>query len=548
MNRFLRSVQDDSVPDGLLKEKTQNGAGNPRPGPGFFALAAAIVGFVVFGPAMSGFAQQADKPPAPHPDRNKQRSEGQRLFLHNWLQKGKINKTGDGLGPMYNAVSCVACHRQKGVGGGGDNRHNVELLSLQTSPSARRAGGRGEARSQRFFKSMGKKVHPGFAAGRTSLILHKHSTDSYGAKEAYHDFRRQFLPPAPKDSQPPPRGWWRWRKRREGVPVILTQRNTPALFGAGLIDRIPDKVFIEVAAEQQKLKNGISGRIPQTNRGAIGRFGWRGQTATLHDFVLGACANELGLEVPGQQQPRALHSSAGGTEWQLVPRPQEVALDLTEEQCRSLTVFIASLPAPQRARKVPLPVAQRAYRGEKLFQAIGCAVCHRPEMGGVQGLYSDLLLHDMGPKLSDPLAAVPEINEKTAPGFSGVASYYGADLLPQIARITTKVRREWRTPPLWGVADSAPYLHDGRAGSLEEAILWHGGEATSVLQRFRRLPRRQQDEIITFLTTLVAPASSTRPGFGGIGAFGSRGGGFFSSGAFCFGCCFGCFSGTYSKR
>lgn len=200
-------------------------------------------------------------------------------------------------------------------------------------------------------------------------------------------------------------------------------------------------------------------------------------------------------------------------------------LDLTEAQCKSLTAFVASLPTPERSRKLPLPMAKDVHKGETLFESVGCAVCHVPDMKPAIGIYSDLLLHDMGPKLADPLTAVPEVNEKTAPGFTGSVGYYGSEALPQIAKITTNVMQEWRTPPLWGVADSAPYLHDGRAATLEEAILWHGGEARGSVRKYKRLDRKDRRRIVMFLESLVAPGSSTQPsGFavGGVGA------GFFS--------------------
>ena len=104
-----------------------------------------------------------------------------------------------------------------------------------------------------------------------------------------------------------------------------------------------------------------------------------------------------------------------------------------------------------------------------MFESAGCAACHRPSLGNVDGIYSDLLLHDMGPALSD----------------SG--SYYGITE-PDSSRSKDGVKKqEWRTPPLWGFRDSAPYLHDGRAKNLEEAVALHGGEAKEPAKRFFKL-------------------------------------------------------------
>ncbi|HEV7226466.1 MAG TPA: di-heme oxidoredictase family protein, partial [Pirellulales bacterium] len=132
--------------------------------------------------------------------------------------------------------------------------------------------------------------------------------------------------------------------------------------------------------------------------------------------------------------------------------------------------------------------------GERRFEKIGCADCHVRQVAHITGIYSDLLLHDMGEALEDPVPASPR----------GSASYYGgADSL--LVKIPPEDRREWRTPPLWGARDSAPYLHDGRARTFAEAIAWHGGEAAKSAQDFRRLEKDEQEEVLAFLNCLTAP-------------------------------------------
>ncbi len=127
-----------------------------------------------------------------------------------------------------------------------------------------------------------------------------------------------------------------------------------------------------------------------------------------------------------------------------------------------------------------------------MFAAIGCADCHTPTLGSVTGIYSDLLLHRMGAELEG----------------SG-NTYYGALLAPTSTPgsvATQPLPDEWRTPPLWGVADSAPYMHDGRANSLEEAIKMHGGQGASSAQRFGSvLTSQDRANLIAFLRTLRAP-------------------------------------------
>jgi CxxC motif-containing protein (DUF1111 family) len=267
--------------------------------------------------------------------------------------------------------------------------------------------------------------------------------------------------------------------------VDLSQRNTPALFGALLIDELPEREII-AGEKKQRLKTGLAtaesetvpvGRALRLADGRIGRFGWKAQAASLADFVQAACANELGLGNPGQAQPSPLGR----------PTYQSPALDLTAEQCTQLTAFIASLARP--AERLPEGAgAEEAQRGKRLFQAIGCADCHTPNVGSVDGIYSDLLLHRMGA----PLVGGGSYNEPPLE-------------LPNVPPDQGPLADEWRTPPLWGVADSAPYLHDGRAATLQEAIQLHGGQGARAAKRYAQLKPAEQVRLIAFLKTLRAP-------------------------------------------
>ena len=179
-------------------------------------------------------------------------------------------------------------------------------------------------------------------------------------------------------------------------------RNTPALFGAGLIDAVPAKVLRDAESRTFSDFPEIKGRVkPLPPDGRLGRFGWKGQIASLDDFVRAACSNELGLEVPGQHQV----SMATAKEF----NPSLLKLDMDEEQCSLLTNFVARLSPPvRRPDERTLPPW-----GYTVFQSIGCATCHTPKLGSVTGLYSDLLLHDMGEASSD------------------AATYYGAPIEPR---------------------------------------------------------------------------------------------------------------------
>ena len=222
----------------------------------------------------------------------------------------------------------------------------------------------------------------------------------------------------------------------------------------------------------------------------------------LRDFNRGACAIELGLGV--HRQPQPVDPSDGAAKSYANGKP-----DLTTAQFEELSRFVAALPPPRRLRPSD-PAEQRAVKlGERQFARSGCAVCHRPTLGGAHGLYSDLLIHDMGHPLYDPAPASAKAAE---PSF-GVIQYYGNVRLEVIPSGVSEsdLYQMWRTPPLWGLRDSGPYLHDGRAASVEEAILAHGGEAADSLVRYQSLLPEEREQLLSFLDSLAAPDPASLP-------------------------------------
>jgi CxxC motif-containing protein (DUF1111 family) len=390
---------------------------------------------------------------------------GQDLFEHEWTVNDPLAPQGDGLGPVFNATSCVACHHQGAVGGSGGVEHNVTTFTIRPNRADE--------------KPREGVIHAHAVPGAAETMDQVHSG-------LPHESQPELAELAPLAGRP-------GRALHFPDGIHFSQRNTPALFGVRLIDEIPDRVII-AGERAQQLKWGLApakgeqlpvGRAVRLADGRVGRFGWKGQTASLAEFVRAACANELGLGNPGQAQPRPLG-------W---PDYQPPGLDLTDRQCDQLTAFCASLPRAEERLPDDPAARDRAVAGKKLFTAIGCADCHTPDLGSVKGLYSDLLLHRMGQPLegggsyNQPPIEVPDF-----PSGDG----------PQPG--------EWRTPPLWGVADSAPYLHDGRAASLDEAIQLHGGQAMRAVARFRALNPAEQAEVIAFLRTLRAPEVRPAPG------------------------------------
>lgn len=393
------------------------------------SLVSAVVGVAV---VVGGAAFASTTDPVRH---------GRELFVRTWVPfDSRVAPGGDGLGPMFNATSCVACHNAGGTGGAGPRERNVILGAASQS-------------------------NPQF------LVIHRATTLS-GKLPSTSNL------------------------------ALKSERNTPALFGAGLIDGISDAAILAVAANQAA-DDGVSGRVPHDTRTRIGRFGWKGHTSSLEAFVRNACAAELGLSLVDRAQavppPGELEDS-----WRMVMeavratagpggKPAGDSPDLTEEDVDALIAFVASLPRPEELVDQPM----RA-EGLAQFKAIGCDDCHQPDLDGVRGLYSDMLLHDLG-------------------GIADGASTYGIrhtsavdiltdDDLAMISEMPASPT-EWRTPPLWGVRDSAPYLHDGRAATVDEAIRMHRVEGEPAAKAYAALHQVDRVRLLGFLDSLVAPGT-----------------------------------------
>jgi len=432
---------------------------------------------------------------------------GNKLFLHEWQPRDDQSPNGDGLGPLFNAKSCVACHQQGGVGGSGNELVNTDVLAiLVDQPLMRRLG------RKRLFNTL-HEIHPDFIVDQETFLLgvplHKHSTSAKYAK-----IREMIVAPLP---------WQDWSEtqvkrflrkhnlenfddvpfqfvsRIDNIQLAVTQRNTPALFGLDDIDRmIGDGEIAEIAVQQKE--HGITGR-------QVGKFGWRGQLNKLDDFIKGACANELGLQVHEHEQPQD-------------PLREEETLfgvDLSKSQTEHLIAYVRSLPPPQQILPEDNEAKSRVAAGEATFNKVQCNVCLVKRVGLIDGIYSDFLVHDMGPKFEDPIPAEEEEKEPLPelpapvplPFFGGYGGGGAVDTTFDLAAGSRETDREpfreWKTPPLWGVADSAPYMHDGRAESLLVAIEMHAGEADFSRNKFSKLPTTDQANVIEFLTTLKAP-------------------------------------------
>lgn len=333
----------------------------------------------------------------------------------------------DGLGPLFNDNQCSACHTVPATGGTGDQ--------LVTRVSRTESDGRCNLLSE--------------AGGENVRLQATPALQAFGVKH-----------------QPMPKG-----------ATDHVRFNVPFIFGLGLIEAIPEAQILERADPDDRDRNGISGKPGRDTRGQFSRFGRKGDQPTLRAFVESAAHLEMGLTTPAHPQESVISGvpfPAG-----VDPRPEP---ELTEAEVELLTDFVRFLGPPPRGSAESAEDVRMIERGEQLFRSTGCTSCHTPSMTTGRHpidalsrkqvhLYSDLLLHDMGPDLANVCA----------PGAS---------------------RNEMRTEPLMGLGRRSLYLHDGRTTDLTEAILLHGGEASGVRERFRALNEVQKHALLRFLQSL----------------------------------------------
>jgi CxxC motif-containing protein (DUF1111 family) len=230
------------------------------------------------------------------------------------------------------------------------------------------------------------------------------------------------------------------------------------LRGTAMIDNILVSQLL-AATVDPTVPAGVRGRVNVLPDGRVGRFGWKAQTATLVEFMGEAFRDEIG--VTNSLAPTDLVNGCGAN----IMKPEIDAVPLT-----ALVAFLNTIDPPVPA------AACTSSAGAAAFAAVGCANCHKPSYsvpgGGttlVARLYSDLLLHDLGPGLSD--------------GFEQGSA----------------TAAEFRTAPLWRVSDRTHFLHDGRATTILDAIRLHGGQASDAVAAFNALSDADRQALLAFL-------------------------------------------------
>ncbi len=345
----------------------------------------------------------------------------------------------DGLGPDFNVTFCASCHERPVTGGSAGTYRNFFLAGRTTDDGA-------------FIEA---------------------SAGGVVRKNRYAD-DASFFPPI------------------SDTLNTFGQRNPIPFFGTGLLAELSDEEILSRADPDDEDGDGISGR-PNFDRGFVGRFGRKSQTVSVEGFIRGPLNNHLGITsdplTEAQRSALPVDSSSGaalrraGIMGKPVGVLQAAAPDgplrdddgvpdpeLSSDDLFDLISFTMLMAAPELE-----PLTGQGEMGRLLFHDANCSACHTPRLNGPRGplpVYSDLLLHDMGEALADGIVQ----NEASG--------------------------SEFRTQPLWGIASVGPYLHDGRAGTIEEAILAHGGEAEASRDVFAAYTADQRAAVVEFLLSL----------------------------------------------
>ena len=374
-----------------------------------------------------------------------------------------------GLGPIYNNVSCINCHRNDGEGIPTAGFSNSGLLFRVSIPGIDNHGG--------------PNPIPGFGVQLQDKAV-------FGAQpEASINITYTEVPVTYPDGSVVTLHKPTYTVQNPYLPLpadyFLSPRLAPPMVGLGLLQNIPESTILSFQDLHDANGDGITGKANYVfdsvdNKMEIGRFGWKANSATLLMQIASAYQQDMGItsyalkkeSADGQIQMNAVHG--------------DTYPELVDSLLNYVLFYVKTLAVPARRNVADADVK----KGQALFTQINCSGCHKPTIQtGIDVTapylsnqrihpYTDLLVHDMGDGLAD--------NREDFLAKGG----------------------EWRTAPLWGVGlfsitNGTPYyLHDGRANTLEEAILWHGGEAQKSKQQFMTLSKGDRDKVIKFLNSL----------------------------------------------
>jgi len=416
---------------------------------------------------------------------------GNAIFRKLWVSAPSSTQGSDGLGPLYNSRSCQSCHLKDGRGhppNGNFPQDTAESMFLRLSIPP-------ETDEQRRLiaeHKMNSIDEPTYGAQLQETAVQGHDNEGH-MHLTYEEVPIKLGDGSSVSLRRPTYSIADLKYGSVHPMTMLSPRVAPPMIGLGLIEAIPEEQIRAHADPDDKDGDGISGRANEVwsivdDRLELGRFGWKAGVPSIRQQTATAFAIDIGISNPVVLKPSG-DCTPAQTFCLNAPNGNSARDGGVEVGAKlfDLVVFYAqNLAVPPRRDFTDAKVAD----GKALFYALNCQGCHTPSFttGKVEGQpqlsnqkiwpYSDLLLHDMGEGLADNR---PE----------GMA-----DL------------REWRTPPLWGlgltriVNGHTLLLHDGRARNLEEAILWHGGEAQAARDGFAALSQSEREALLAFVASL----------------------------------------------
>lgn len=398
---------------------------------------------------------------------------GNSLFNENWVSAPASTEGRDGLGPTFNASSCSACHLKDGRGAppATPSENLIGLLFRLSIPGTDEHGG--IVPEPVYGDQLNPYAISGVPAEGDVHISYEELQGSY-ADDTPFTLRRPVYTLTELAFGP------------MHPDTLVSPRVAPAVIGLGLLEAIPEETLWALSDPDDADGDGISGKPNvvwdvQAQDWRLGRFGWKSNQPSLNQQNAGAFLGDMGITSPLFPNENCPSAQAACTEALHGGSPE-----LDADGLAAVTYYTSTLAVPAR-RHLDDPQAQW---GEQLFEQARCSSCHvselitaiNPEFPELSSQlihpYTDLLLHDMGPALADH-----------RPDFEATG-------------------QEWRTPPLWGIGlvsvvnRHSFFLHDGRARSLEEAILWHGGEAQASRDTFVAFSQEERSALLRFLETL----------------------------------------------
>lgn len=394
---------------------------------------------------------------------------GKSFYRTPWVEAPSATTARDGLGPLFNANTCMHCHPKNGAGvainaDGSMTRSHLIRISHQTSTNKELLEKVGFEPDSTYGAQLSVNGNHQVPAEGVPVVTYSEINGTYPDGTLYSlrspTYHIENLGYGAMDSD-----------------TIVVPRIGSALIGLGQLELISDADLLAHEDIDDKDGDGISGKAnraysPEINATMIGRFTWKASATSVKHQSANAAHNDMGLSNP-------LHPKHNCTDKQaecLKADEGVYEFDLPDKRLSAIAYYLKNLA-------IPLPrEPQKHKEGAKLFESLNCTACHVPSFKTAGGVtispYSDLLLHDMGEGLADGR------REFLATGS------------------------EWRTAPLWGVglykkvSGEANFLHDGRARSVEEAILWHGGEAKKSKDDFMALDSKSRDKVIGFLNSI----------------------------------------------